>query len=74
MSFVKDLYSQAFPNDRPILKALVYGVYPLELAQTILLTQTGWAMLVQGFGHVEAIDEVGTTFLSVSFIGGLGAL
>ncbi|KAF9483259.1 hypothetical protein BDN70DRAFT_874135 [Pholiota conissans] len=65
------LYSQAFPNDRLILKALVYGVYLLETVQTFLLTQTGWAMLVQGFGNVEAIDEVGTTYLSVSFIGGL---
>ncbi|KAF9483256.1 hypothetical protein BDN70DRAFT_990574 [Pholiota conissans] len=68
------IYSQAFPNDRPILKALVYGVTLIEMAQTFLLTQTGWAMLVQGFGNVEAINEVGTTFISVPFIGGLVGL
>ncbi|KAF9473373.1 hypothetical protein BDN70DRAFT_817344 [Pholiota conissans] len=68
------IHSQAFPNDRPILKTLVYGVYLMEMAQTILLTQTGWAMLVQGFGNVEAVDEIGTTFISVPLIGGLVGL
>ncbi|KAF9470971.1 hypothetical protein BDN70DRAFT_979533, partial [Pholiota conissans] len=65
------LYSQVFPNDRPMLKALVIGIYIMETVQTFLLTQTIWKMLVQGFGDIEGTDEVGTTFFSVCFIGGL---
>lgn len=66
----QDLYSQAFPKDRPTLKAMVYGVYLLEMTQTGLLTGTAWNLLVKGFGRVEALNEVGTIWLSVCFIGG----
>ncbi|KAF8187806.1 hypothetical protein BJ912DRAFT_420111 [Pholiota molesta] len=42
------LFSQAFPNDRPIFKAMVYGTYLVETAQTIALTVSTWATFVKG--------------------------
>jgi hypothetical protein len=68
------LYSQAFPKDRAMLKALVYNVYLLETAQTLLLTQDIWNKVVRGFGQIDELDKIGTSWLSVSLIGGLGKL
>ncbi|KAF8193459.1 hypothetical protein BJ912DRAFT_242747, partial [Pholiota molesta] len=67
------LYSQAFPNDRRLLKGLVFGIYVLEMAQTFLLTQSIWSTLAMGFGNIEGMDEVGTTWVSIPVIGGIVA-
>lgn len=72
MTSFKDLYFQAFPHDRSILKTLVSGVYLLEMTQTLLLTETIWSMLASGFGSLEPLDKIGTTWFSVCCIGGLG--
>jgi hypothetical protein len=56
-----------------VLKALVYIVYLLETAQTMILTGSIWNMLARGFGDLLGIDEIGTNWLSVCLIGGLGA-
>ncbi|KAF8186655.1 hypothetical protein BJ912DRAFT_880144 [Pholiota molesta] len=68
------LYSQAFPNDRRLLKGLVFGIYVLEMAQTFLLTQSIWSTLAMGFGNIEGMDEVGTTWVAIPVIGGIVAL
>jgi hypothetical protein len=57
-----------------MLKALVYNVYLLETAQTLLLTQDIWNKFVRGFGQIDELDKIGTSWLSVSLIGGLGKL
>ncbi|KAF9479641.1 hypothetical protein BDN70DRAFT_993351 [Pholiota conissans] len=67
-------YFQAFPKDRTALKALVYGVYILELAQTLLLTDTMWNAFGKSFGDPEELNDTGTTWLSIFLIGGLVAL
>ncbi|KJA24288.1 hypothetical protein HYPSUDRAFT_39058 [Hypholoma sublateritium FD-334 SS-4] len=67
------IYYQAFPKDKTLLKCLVYGVYLLETAQTIFLTQTAWRMLAQGFGDLSGINIIGTAWLSVCIIGGIVA-
>ncbi|KAF9483242.1 hypothetical protein BDN70DRAFT_891955 [Pholiota conissans] len=68
------VYSQAFPKDRPALKSLVYVIYLLEMAQTILLVERAWETLVKEYGNVEGLDEVGTSNISICFIGGLVGL
>ncbi|KAF8194595.1 hypothetical protein BJ912DRAFT_958790 [Pholiota molesta] len=68
------LYFQAFAHDRNILKILVFGVYLLEMTQTLMLTETIWSMLASGFGNLEPLDQIGTTWLSVCCIGGLVGL
>lgn len=57
-----------------MLKTLVYSVYLLETAQTLLLTEDIWNKLARGFGKIEELDYIGTSWLSVSLIGGLGKL
>lgn len=70
----KDIYSQVFPNDRPALKGLVYGLYVLQLVQILLETETSWSQLASGFGNINAMNEIGTLWLSVCAIGGFGML
>ena len=55
-----------------MFKALVGSVYILEVAQIALLTQTAWMLTVSGFGNIEAFNIVGTTWISVAGIEGLG--
>jgi hypothetical protein len=43
-----------------------------EMAQTFLLTQSIWSTLAMGFGNIEGMDEVGTTWVSIPVIGGIG--
>ncbi|KAF9471052.1 hypothetical protein BDN70DRAFT_783077, partial [Pholiota conissans] len=62
-----------YTKDRPLLKTLVFGIYILDIIKTVLLTQTAWNMLVKGFGKIESLDEVGTTFISVCLLSGIGA-
>ncbi|KAF9472231.1 hypothetical protein BDN70DRAFT_818964, partial [Pholiota conissans] len=68
------IYYLSFPKDKLSLKVLVGGVYILEVAQIVLLTQTVWTLLVSGFGNIAAFDDVGTTWISVPGIGGLVAV
>ncbi|KJA15208.1 hypothetical protein HYPSUDRAFT_220158 [Hypholoma sublateritium FD-334 SS-4] len=67
------IYYQAFPKDKKLLKCLVYGVYLLETAQTIFLTQTAWRMFAHGFGDISGINAIGTSWLSVCVINGIVA-
>lgn len=72
ITILQDLYFQTFPNDKPQLKCLVFGVYILEMVQTFMLTQTVWNTHVENFGNIADLDEIGTSWFSVCFIGGLG--
>ncbi|KAK0486404.1 hypothetical protein IW261DRAFT_795384 [Armillaria novae-zelandiae] len=48
------LYYLAFPKDRPFVKSLVYGIYIVELLQTILVAHDAFAVFGYGFGDLEA--------------------
>lgn len=62
------LYSLAFPNDRVYMKCLVYGVYILESAQSVLIAGTEWRVFVTGFGNVEVIDQIDLTWLTIPIL------
>jgi len=49
------LYYSAFPNDRLSTKCLVYGVYALEVVETILITHDSFAAFGYGFGDISAL-------------------
>ncbi|KAF7362650.1 hypothetical protein MVEN_00614100 [Mycena venus] len=49
--------------DRVAIKILVYGLYLVELAQTLVITQFGWQCLILNFGNV---DDLIVTPLSVA--------
>ncbi|KAK0194338.1 hypothetical protein F5146DRAFT_1135100 [Armillaria mellea] len=54
------LYYLAFPNDRRFTKYLVYGIYVIESAQTILVAHDTFAAFGYGFGDIDALR--GTNF------------
>ena len=68
------LYCLAFPNDWAYIKYLVYGIYTLEFIQSVLIIENGFRLFVTGFGDIEAIDQVGTAWLSVPILTAIGEL
>ncbi|KAJ6580021.1 hypothetical protein DFH09DRAFT_324494 [Mycena vulgaris] len=68
------LYYQAFPNDRSFNKCLVYTVYLLELAQTILVTQDAFIKFGYGFGDVSTLTDIQMGWLSIPIMSALVAL
>ncbi|KAK0486411.1 hypothetical protein IW261DRAFT_1559812 [Armillaria novae-zelandiae] len=59
------LYYLAFPKDRQFVKGLVYGIYILELVQTILVAHDAFAVFGHGFGDFEALAGVHFDWLIV---------
>ena len=68
------LYSLAFPHDRVYMKCVVYGIYILELIQSILSIYYGFQKFVIGFGDDEVIGRVEMGWLSVPFLTAIGEL
>ncbi|PBK86532.1 hypothetical protein ARMGADRAFT_1086380 [Armillaria gallica] len=52
------LYYLAFPNDKKFIKYLVYGIYIVELVQTILASHDAFATFGYGFGDLDALTDV----------------
>ncbi|KAK0454323.1 hypothetical protein EV421DRAFT_2029418 [Armillaria borealis] len=67
------LYYLAFPKDRKFTKCLVYGIYVVELVQTMLLTHDAFASFGYGFGDFEALTEVRFSWLIVPIMGAAAA-
>ncbi|KAK0486436.1 hypothetical protein IW261DRAFT_1559835 [Armillaria novae-zelandiae] len=59
------LYYLAFPNDKKFTKYLVYGVYVVELAQTILASHDAFGLFGYDFGNFEAVTEVRLNWLTI---------
>ncbi|KAF5318152.1 hypothetical protein D9619_012089 [Psilocybe cf. subviscida] len=59
------LYSLAFPKDVIYMKIIVYGLYLLELAQSIFIIQNAYQTFVLEFGDIAVFDKIGTGWLSV---------
>ncbi|KAK7013824.1 hypothetical protein R3P38DRAFT_2545648, partial [Favolaschia claudopus] len=67
------LYYEAFPNDSAYHKRLVYGIYLIELVQTLLVTHDAFAMFGYGFGNVAALTNMHFDWLTVPIMSGLVA-
>ncbi|KAK0459351.1 uncharacterized protein EV420DRAFT_1642316 [Desarmillaria tabescens] len=67
------LYYLAFPNDRRFTKYLVYGIYVIEFAQTILVTYDAFAGFGYGFGDIEALTRMYFNWLIVPIMGAVVA-
>ncbi|KAF8162618.1 hypothetical protein B0H34DRAFT_692074 [Crassisporium funariophilum] len=67
------MYYLAFPKDSLRSKILVYGVYLLEVLQTVLTTQVGFHAFAEGFGNLGSLDEIGLTWLAIPVISGIVA-
>lgn len=63
-------YHVSFPNDSRVTKSLVYFVYCIEVAQTIILTHDCWKTYAEGFGNLAAVDSTHLIWLAVPvFVG-----
>ncbi|KAK0183644.1 hypothetical protein F5146DRAFT_1148916 [Armillaria mellea] len=67
-----DLYYLAFPKDRKFTKFLIYGIYIVEIVQTILITQDAFSVFGYGFGDLEALTNVHFSWL-VPIMSGISA-
>ncbi|KAK0495088.1 hypothetical protein EDD18DRAFT_1355089 [Armillaria luteobubalina] len=63
------LYYLAFPKDRKFKKYLVYGIYIVQLVQTMLFTHGAFLTFGYGFGDLEAFTEIQFIWLIVPIIG-----
>ncbi|KAJ6493914.1 hypothetical protein C8R47DRAFT_393128 [Mycena vitilis] len=54
-------YHENFPEDRRMIKALVYGLALLDILQTVMITADAFHWFVYGFGDMHQLDE---TFLN----------
>ncbi|KAJ3811743.1 hypothetical protein EV368DRAFT_78317 [Lentinula lateritia] len=61
------LYYLNFPKDTVKLKTLVYGLYILDFAQTLLVTAFVFHMLGSGWGNVNILESVGLSWLALPF-------
>ena len=68
------LYSLAFPHDCVYMKCVVYGIYILELIQSILSIYSGFQKFVTGFGDDEVIDQIEMEWLSIPILTAIGEL
>ncbi len=66
-----DLYYLAFPSDIIPLKCLVVAIYALEAAQTFMLTDTAFNTFAYGYGDLEALNTIGTTWVSIAVLGAI---
>ncbi|KAK0484820.1 hypothetical protein IW261DRAFT_1458871, partial [Armillaria novae-zelandiae] len=67
------LYYLAFPNDRRFVKYLVYGIYIIEFAQTMLVAYDAFAMYGYGFGDLDSLTRTGLSGLTVPIMGAVAA-
>ncbi|TFK32062.1 hypothetical protein BDQ12DRAFT_728985 [Crucibulum laeve] len=65
------VYYLAFPRDRFLSKALVYGVYVLETLQTILIGHDAFVSFAANFGDVDELTGVHFGWLTIPILSGL---
>jgi len=69
------LYYIAFPNDRLYMKCLVYGIYILEVVQSVLFTEMGFrTFITNNVGDVQVFNQVETAWLNVPILTAIGEL
>ncbi|KAK0194314.1 hypothetical protein F5146DRAFT_1119572 [Armillaria mellea] len=72
-AFSLDPYYLAFPNDRRLLKNLVYGIYVIESVQTILVAHDTFATFGYGFGDMDALAKINFFWLTVPIMSAVAA-
>ncbi|KAF9557091.1 hypothetical protein CPC08DRAFT_725298 [Agrocybe pediades] len=68
-----DFFFLAFPDESRKTKCLVYGVYVLELAQTVELSRTMFHLFVQSFLEQASLNNIYDLWFSVPIMGGIVA-
>ncbi|KAJ7025966.1 hypothetical protein C8F04DRAFT_1238866 [Mycena alexandri] len=64
-------YYQLFTNDKLQLRILVYGLFLLDLAQTVIGTHLGWFFIVTNWGNPASFDIVPWSAAMIPILCGL---
>ncbi|KAK0227585.1 hypothetical protein IW262DRAFT_1454726 [Armillaria fumosa] len=67
------LYYLAFPNDRNFTKYIVYGIYIVEIVQTMFVTHDAFAVFGYGFGDLIAATDMHFNWFAVPIMSGIVA-
>ncbi|EKM52270.1 uncharacterized protein PHACADRAFT_100501, partial [Phanerochaete carnosa HHB-10118-sp] len=59
------LYHLSFPKDKWLVKGLVYFVYLIDTAQTILVTRDVFVAFALHFGNLDVLDSIQLEWLAV---------
>ncbi|KAK7443466.1 hypothetical protein VKT23_015639 [Stygiomarasmius scandens] len=69
--YIKDHYYTSFPSDRNSVKAIVYTLLILELAQTAIMSYCAYTIFGSGYGNLEAFNSSRLTWFPVCILGSL---
>ncbi|TFK32873.1 hypothetical protein BDQ12DRAFT_565492, partial [Crucibulum laeve] len=62
------LYYLAFPNDKPFIKYLVYGIFCMEIIQFIVIARDSFVTFASGFGDAKTVTGVHLMWLTMSLM------
>ncbi|KAJ7641809.1 hypothetical protein FB45DRAFT_1000327 [Roridomyces roridus] len=65
------LYYQAFPNDRRLTKALVYGIYVVQLVMTGVMIHDAFTIYGPGFSNISSVLKTHPTGYMVPIMASL---
>ncbi|KAF9457982.1 hypothetical protein BDZ94DRAFT_1313719 [Collybia nuda] len=66
-------YYMTLPNDRTILKIIVYGCFTIETCQTLLIGIDGYDLFVRHLGEISTLDKPRLYWFSSAILGGIVA-
>ncbi|KAJ7615382.1 hypothetical protein FB45DRAFT_935565 [Roridomyces roridus] len=64
-------YYQKFPSDKLGVRFLVYMLFVLDFAQTVMLTHHGWWCIVSSWGKAQIFEDLVWSAGMISFMSGL---
>ncbi|KIM79191.1 hypothetical protein PILCRDRAFT_571209 [Piloderma croceum F 1598] len=62
------LYSLSYPRDRVGVKILVYGIFILDIVQTVLATHAAWGFLISGWGNPGILSQPPWSVMTLPFM------
>lgn len=71
---LSDFYHVTFPQDRKVVKSMVYVIYVFELVQTVIITRDAFITFAQGFGDDSQLSSSHMEWFATPILSGIGAL
>ena len=67
-----DWYYVSFPHDGPLPKCLVYGIYAIEITQTILVSHDAFTAYAKFYGDLNELNAMQNEWLTVPVMSSIG--
>ncbi len=67
-----DIYYTSYPNDRRGIRLSVYGIFLLDILQTIVSADSAWDTLCSGWGRPINIQFPDWSYYALPMISGTG--